>query len=484
MEVMNAVGWIGIMFLVGALIRAKIKPIGNMMVPSCLIGGVVGCVLMNTCGVGFGVTMNEFSTISGQMYNFLFINMGVTVAAAGAQAAEKKEKVRSIKDIRRRMGEGPLSGILGMGSYWMVGYCLQGIVGFVILYFIGGFWDMDPVYGLMLPFAYAQGPGQSIAFGTPIEAAGWAGAIQVGIMFSAVGFLIAFLLGVPFAKKGIKNGLPCSKAELSDELKVGFFPPEKQESYGKITVFGGNLDTMTFHLAVTGAAWILGKVFCIFLDMIPMGSIQLGTTIFFFWGMLAGMLIRSVMKKLGLTKYLDRGTQVRITNAATDLMVLATFMSIDLQFLAKWLVPIAIICVVGCIVTWVTMRYFGARFGGSNDFERTMAEWGTVTGTNATGLALARIVDPNNDTTTAAELGASNATNLPGTMITAPAIVGFAAGAMGPGAILGTLVLVMVAYLVFMRLTNAWGKKTYDINKGEKYRDGKCYQRMGKPVDE
>ena len=287
MEVMNAVGWIGIMFLVGALIRAKIKPIGNMMVPSCLIGGVVGCVLMNTCGVGFGVTMNEFSTISGQMYNFLFINMGVTVAAAGAQAAEKKEKVRSIKDIRRRMGEGPLSGILGMGSYWMVGYCLQGIVGFVILYFIGGFWDMDPVYGLMLPFAYAQGPGQSIAFGTPIEAAGWAGAIQVGIMFSAVGFLIAFLLGVPFAKKGIKNGLPCSKAELSDELKVGFFPPEKQESYGKITVFGGNLDTMTFHLAVTGAAWILGKVFCIFLDMIPMGSIQLGTTIFFFWGMLA-----------------------------------------------------------------------------------------------------------------------------------------------------------------------------------------------------
>ena len=153
MEVMNAVGWIGIMFLVGALIRAKIKPIGNMMVPSCLIGGVVGCVLMNTCGVGFGVTMNEFSTISGQMYNFLFINMGVTVAAAGAQAAEKKEKVRSIKDIRRRMGEGPLSGILGMGSYWMVGYCLQGIVGFVILYFIGGFWDMDPVYGLILPFA-------------------------------------------------------------------------------------------------------------------------------------------------------------------------------------------------------------------------------------------------------------------------------------------------------------------------------------------
>lgn len=35
----------------------------------------------------------------------------------------------------------------------------------------------------------------------------------------------------------------------------------------------------------------------------------------------------------------------------------------------------------------------------ANGFERTVAIWGTLTGTNATGQALCRMVDPNRKTT-------------------------------------------------------------------------------------
>ncbi|WP_256315431.1 sodium:glutamate symporter [Pusillibacter faecalis] len=483
MGVMTAVGWIGAFFLLAVIIRAKIKPIGNMLVPACLIGGVIGCVIINTVGLPWTTTA-DYSLISGQMYNFMFINLGITVAA---KAEEKKRDKRSfsIRELRRKMGDSQLSGIFGMGSYWALAYAFQALIGFGILYLIGGIWDMDPVYGLTISFAFAQGPGQAVTFGSGMEAAGWTGAIQVGIMFSAIGFIVAFLLGVPFAKKGIKQGIACSKAEMSEELRVGFFPPEKQETYGKITTYGGNLDTMTFHLALTGLCWICGKVLCIFLDKIQIGSgMTLGSTIFFFWGMVAAYMIRFLMGKLGLHKYLDRGTQTRITNACTDLMVMATFLAIDLQFLAKWLVPIAIISMATTWITWVTIRYFGARFGGRNDFERTLAEWGTATGTNATGLALTRIVDPNNDTTTAAELGPSNAVNLPASLYVMPAILAYSAGTMGLKLFLITMILVIVIYLVFMRVVGVWGKKTFDINKGEKYQDGKCYQRMGEPVDE
>lgn len=480
MAVMTAVGWIGVMFLLGALIRAKVKPIGNMMIPACLIGGVIGCAIINTVGLPWTTTA-DYTLISGQMYNFMFINLGITVAAA---AEKKKEKCRSLAELRRKMGDSQLSGIFGMGSYWAIAYSFQGLIGFGLLYLIGRLWEMDPVYGLMITFAFAQGPGQSVAFGSVLEATGWTGAIQVGIMFSAIGFLVAFLLGVPFAKKGIKNGIACSKEKLSDELRVGVFEPEKQESYGKITTFGGNLDTMTFHLALTGMAWILGKLLCIPLDRIVVGGAALGSTIFFFWGMVAAYILRAICGKLGITRYMDRGTQTRITNAATDLMVMATFLALDLQFLAKWIVPILLIAVVATVVTWVTLRYFGARFGGSNDFERSLAEWGTVTGTNATGLALARIVDPNNDTTTAAELGPSNAVNLPASLLVAPGIIGYAAGSMGLVPFLVTMFGVIVGYLIFMKLIGVWGKKTFDLKKGEKYRDGKCYQRNGEPVNE
>ncbi len=99
-------------------------------------------------------------------------------------------------------------------------------------------------------------------------------------------------------------------------------------------------------------------------------------------------------------------------------------------------------------------------------------------------MALTRIVDPNNETTTAAELGPSNPVNLPGSLIIMPAILAFAAGTMSIGVFLFSMIGVIVVYMVFMKLIGVWGKKTFDINRGEKYRDGKCYQRNGKPVDE
>lgn len=482
MEVMTTLGWIGIMFLIGCIVRAKVKPVGDMLIPACLIGGVVGAILMNATGLA-GATQAAASTISGQLYTFMFINLGLTVPLP----RDEKTAITGqggIQGLRQKMGRSMLSGVIGMGSYWAIAYGFQALVGFYILKVIGGIWSMDPTYGLLVPFAFAQGPGQAITYGTAVEASGWEGAIQVGITFAAIGFLVAFIFGVPFAKKGLRKGIACSKTKLSDEVKIGFFPKEKQEPYGKVVSYGGNLDTLTFHIALVGLSWVLGKyIVSPIFGLMPGYFGELFPQLLFFNGMLAAFGVRYVMKKLGLMQYLDRGTQVRITNSSTDIMVLATFMAIDFNFIAKWIVPILIISVVESIVTWVTIRYFGARFGGENDFERTLAEWGTVTGTNATGLALARIADPDSTTTTAAELGPSNAVNVPAFFVV-NGILGYAAGAFGVSGLWINIGGVIIAYLVFMRVVGCWGKKTFDINKGEKYFNGKVVWRDGNPVDE
>ena len=482
MATMTAVAWIGVMFLAAVVIRAKVKPIGNMLVPACLIGGIIGCILMNTVGLP-GTTAAEYSTISGQMYTFMFINLGLTLPIPKDERTTLRGK-GGIRGLRARMGRSMLSGVVGMGSYWAMAYAFQALVAFYLLKVIGGIWDMDPLYGLMAPFAFAQGPGQAITYGTTVEAAGWPNAIQVGITYAAIGFLAAFLVGVPFAKKGMREGIACSKTPVSDELKLGFFPAEKQESYGKITTYSGNLDVMTFHIALVGISWVLGQqVVARVFALIPGYFGELFPTLLFFNGMIAAYGVRFVLTKLGLTKYMDRGTQVRITNTCIDLMVLATFMAIDFQIVASWVLPILITSVAVCAVTWVTIRYFGSRFGGENDFERTLAEWGTVTGTNATGLALVRIVDPENETTTAAELGPSNAVNVPAFFVV-NGILGYAAGAFGESGLWINLGGVLLAYLIVMKVLGCWGKKTFDINKGEKYVDGVCYWRDGKSIPE
>lgn len=95
---------------------------------------------------------------------------------------------------------------------------------------------------------------------------------------------------------------------------------------------------------------------------------------------------------------------------------------------------------------------------------------------------MVRIADPNNDTTTAAELGPANIINVPASYIVAPAICAYAAGSMSAGAMVGSLIGIIIAYLIFMRVIGVWGKKTFDISTGEKFKDGKCYLRNGKPV--
>lgn len=480
MAIMTAVAWMGVMFVVAMLLRAAVKPIGRAMVPACVIAGVIGFALMNTTGLA-GTTNAEYNTISGQMYTFLFINMGLTLAAK-REENKKKEKIHSLRELREHMGDSMASGILGMGSFWALAYSFQALLGFGILMLIGKSFDMDPTYGLLLPFAFAQGPGQAIAYGTKMVESGWADAVQVGITFASVGFLCAFLFGVPFARKGMKKGIACSKVELSEDVARGFFEPERQESYGKLTTYSGAIDTLTFHAALVGVCWILGQQVGKFWGLFPGYFGELFSGLLFFNGMLVAYALRYVLGKLGLTRFLDRGTQNRITGFCTDLMVVGAFMAIDMDIVGKWIIPIVVLCVACALVTWVAIRYFGARFGGSNDFERTLGEWGTATGTNATGISLVRIVDPENETTTVAELGPANIVNVPASYFVMPAILTYAAGGLGIGGLMGCLIGVLVGYLIFMAVTGCWGRKTFDMKKGEKYKNGKVYMRNGEPV--
>ena len=71
-------GWIGIMLLIGMILRAKIPFLKNWLVPSAIIGGLIGFVLINTGVLGLDVAM--FSTIAGQLFTLGFISIGLTEA--------------------------------------------------------------------------------------------------------------------------------------------------------------------------------------------------------------------------------------------------------------------------------------------------------------------------------------------------------------------------------------------------------------------
>ena len=58
MTAMVTFSWIGIMLLVGVVLRAVIKPLGNILMPASVIAGIVGVIMMNIPGAAATLVMD------------------------------------------------------------------------------------------------------------------------------------------------------------------------------------------------------------------------------------------------------------------------------------------------------------------------------------------------------------------------------------------------------------------------------------------
>lgn len=458
---MNAIAWVGLFIVLGVVLRAKVPFFRNNLVPASVIGGLIGFAVMNT-GVITTASAGDFGSIAGNLWSFSFASLALTLSTT-----KKAPKLQ--QTMKERMQNSQFSGICGMGFFWVIPYALTGLIGFGVLSLCGGFFDMPAIHGLQVPFAFAQGPGQSVTYGAMMEANGVVNATQVGVTFAAAGFLVAFLIGVPWVKKGIKKGLAPYAGTMDDSMLNGVVEPEKQEYYGKQTTHAGNVDTLAFHFALVGIAWIGGIYLTKLFGLIPGFIGEMLSGFLYLYAMLVAYGLRWLIVKLGCDKYIDRGTQMRISGFCIDMMVGSAFMAISLKVIGVWIIPILIVVVVSAIFTYITTRYFGERFGGKHGFERTVAIWGVLTGTNATGQALCRMVDPSRKTSVLEELGPINAINVPAVYIVMPTIIAFSAAELSLLTVIGILAGIAAIFLVGMIITRTWGKKTYDYKKGELY---------------
>ena len=138
---------------------------------------------------------------------------------------------------------------------------------------------------------------------------------------------------------------------------------------------------------------------------------------------------------------------------------LGTSMS-SMMFMNGMYAAFIVVVLVTTAVTFAVCFYFGQRIGGANDFERTLGLYGTCTGTVPSGIALVRIIDPEFKTTTSVELGAMNLVMLASTPVYI-FILAYASDSLSlPFTILALLVCTVV-YLILLKATKSWGKKSY-----------------------
>ncbi len=453
MGLMMAFGWASIALCIGTLLRAKIPAFRKMLIPASVIGGILGMIFMNAmsaAGICVGVDSSMYTSIVNHLFTLSFISISLT---------------RPPKHEDKR-GKEVLRGALGMGIVWCLLYALTPLAGAGIIALVGSDAGMDRMYGTLIPFAFTQGPGQAAAFGALYESYGWENAGSVGVTFAAVGFLAAFLFGIPAAKSGIRRGLAKNCGNLSETVLRGYYKKEEQTTYMvRDTTVSSNIETLTYHFALIGLCYILAIGISKILGLLPgfLGNSMEG--LMFMNGMYAAYIVRWLTKKLHIDFLQEDALQGKITGWTADYLVVCAFMAVGIATLGSWLGPMLIECVVITALTFAVCFYFGSRFGGKNDFERTLGLYGTATGTVPSGIALVRIVDPYLTTTTAVELGMMNLVMLLCTPVYL-VLLAMASGSLRFEIGLVVMVAAIVVYLVLLKLTGTWRKKSYFWNGG------------------
>lgn len=448
MSFMMAFGWASVMLCLGLLLRAKVSFLRNMLVPASVIAGVLGIIFMNVAS-GFGVSVGTDGSMFTEIVNNLFTVSFISISLTSTTKSDNNT------------AKNTLHGAVGMGIIWCLLYALTPILGAAIVLLTGKGVGMDGIYGMLIQFAFCQGPGQSAAYGAIFEQFGWANASTVAIAFSAIGFIVAFLIGIPMAKAGVKKGIAKHCGKIDDAILKGYLRKEEQtDVMVKDTTCNSNIETLAFHFAVIGVCYVLAVGIASVLSSIPgfLGTSMSG--MMFMNGMYAAYIVKWLLKKMNLDFLLENTLQSKITGWTADYLVVCAFMAVSVSIIKAWLVPILIVSVVTTVVTALVSFYFGQRIGGTNDFERTLGIYGMCTGTVPSGIALIRIIDPNFETSTAVELGACNLVMMASTPIYI-IILALASGSMTMPIALAALAACCVAYLIILKITKCWGKPTF-----------------------
>ena len=364
-----------VLLFVGKVIRAKVRFVQKLYIPSALIAGFLGLFLGRQF-LDILPFSNEISSYSGILIVVLF----------GSMFLGSKKKV-SFSSMFKNVGDT----FLVNGSSEIFQFALFILIGVLVLPLI--FKGINPAFGLLLPAGFVGGHGTAAAIGSVLSEAGWADSVSIGQTFATIGLIFGIVCGVVLINIGARHGetkIIKDVKSLPDEMLSGLVPEDKRTSFGKSTVYSLSIDPLTWHLALVlmsvGLAYLANMGLKKILPAVSFPTYGLA--------LLCSILIQQVLRLFKLDVYVDKDIVTHIGSSATDYLVAFGVASINVSVVLKYWIPIVVLSVLGMILVVLWFRVISPRFFRNYWFERGIYIFGMSTGVLATGVILLRICDP------------------------------------------------------------------------------------------
>ncbi|MGN0847938.1 MAG: sodium/glutamate symporter [Kiritimatiellia bacterium] len=395
---------LSVLLIIGKVLRVRIPLLQRLYLPSAVVGGLLGLLIVNLCGDWVPADLiDDLRQFPGFLINVIFATLFLGVAVP---------KLKSFAELI--LPQLTLAQIVVWGQY-AVGI---GLAGFLLV----PMFDVNPAFGNLLELGFEGGHGTVGGMTPAFLSHNWADAIPLGYTVATVGMIAGIVIGMAlvhwaYRKGHVKTVRPFEERSL--EERQGIQPHDARPAAGYQTVFSDSVDSLAWHLALTGLAILIGSGILVGLQrgeiaLFPEAKTRLfnGFPLFPLC-MLSGVALQGVARLLKVDLLISRGQMLRISGAALDYLALSAVTTIQLSVVAANWLPLTIMMAAGIVWTVVSVLVLSPRLFTEAWFERGIAEFGQATGVTATGLLLLRTVDPENETVAAASFAGKQLINEP-----------------------------------------------------------------------
>ena len=370
------------LLVAGKILRMQIPLLQRMYLPSSVVGGMLGLVLIRWAGPAVPQEiLSEMSGVPGFLINVIFAALFLGAAVP---------KVRDV--VRLAFPQLCLGQMIAWGQY-VVGLGLAGLL-------FTRFFGVPAAFGNLLEIGFEGGHGTVGGMAEAFAAFGWEDGIALGYTMATAGMVTGIVLGMALIQWAHRRGYVKQVRSFRDRCaheRRGVHPKDRRPSAGRQTVYGDSIDSLAWHVAIVGIAVLIGWGMRL---LIPMKGFPL-----FPLCMIGGAMLQYGARALKTDLLVDRVQMERISGAALDYLVVSAVSTIRVEVVAANWQPLVILMAAGTAWTVWCVLFVAPRIFDSAWFERAMAEFGQATGVTATGLMLLRTVDPENKTSAAAGFG-------------------------------------------------------------------------------
>ena len=395
-QILIQVGILSVTLLLANTIRRKVKFIKNSLLPTTVIGGLILLLLKLIPAFNSLIDKNFMEALTFHTLGLGFISMSLKTSEG------KKDNNKLV--------------IVDTGILTVNGYLVQGIVGLgiTLLLSVTILPDLFSASGLLLPLGYGQGPGQALNFGKVYESNGFVGGASFGLTIAAVGFLFACIGGVIYLNILNRKGKLVRQNVGDDD---GYISMQEVSSPNEIPLTE-SIDKFSMQMAIVLSVYFISYLVMKLLSDLSvnhLGNFGINTLRPLIWGFnfLFGVIFAVLAKKImaGLKKakimtrqYPNNFLLNRISGFMFDIMIISGICAIEIDDLGSLFIPLAIICLVGGMVTIWYVRFVCNRIYPEYPNEAFFSMFGMLTGTASTGMILLREIDPKFETPAANNL--------------------------------------------------------------------------------